>query len=334
MTEQVKDLESQETDEQENQVPEGEDNSQTKGEAPEGAEAEGSEAEVSEDGESESGGDGEQEAGKPEKNRRSAQHRVSNRIRKLKGDLNQSETGNADLQNQLAIAKQRIEIMRLANNQKGTDKKPVEPSPDDFEDGVQDPKYVKKFQEYLRGQNKEEIKQEFASQAKTFQENNATDNLQRDTERKQREHYRRAIKGNSDYEEKEDTLTEILGTEAIKDIINNFDDSDNIIYQLGADEDMAYKVLDAMDSKNHVLAVRLLERASNGLKPKLKNNKPTPDPDKALPGGSPGAVSGFEAKRLKILKKATDMNDQSVYSDFMDEHRKEEQTEMAKHSVW
>ena len=87
---------------------------------------------------------------------------------------------------------------------------------------------------------------------------------------------------------KEDVVKEILGTEALKDIIQNFDDSDKIIYQLGADEDMALEVVDAMDAQNHVLAVRLLERASGGLKPKPKTNKTTPDPDTEIEGGSPG----------------------------------------------
>ena len=121
--------------------------------------------------------------------------------------------------------------------------------------------------------------------------------------------------------------------DAVKDIIENFEDAHSIIYRLGADENLAFDVADALESKKHVLVVRLLERASeSGFKP--KTNKPTPNPDKKLPGGSPAAVTGFEAKRLKILKKATDMNDQSIYSDFMDEHREEEKKEMAKHAVW
>lgn len=281
------DLET-ETDEQENEVQDDETNSNEEGEASEGTEDESSEEESSEGGgQSEGGSD--QEAGRKKSNQRSAQHRVSSRIRKLKGDLSQSESGNESLKNELAIANQRIEIMKLAGDRKGADKKLVEPNPDDFEEGIQDRKYFKAIRDFDRAQTRLEIKQEFADQSKTNQQTTSTDNLQRDKERKQREHYRRAIEGNSDYEEKEDALTEILGQAAIKDIINEFDDSDKIIYQLGADQDMAYKVLDAMEAKNHVLAVRLLERASKGLKVKPKSNKTTPDPDTVLEGGSPSS---------------------------------------------
>lgn len=334
MNEQVKDLESQETNEQENEVQDDENNANENGEASEGTENESSEAEGSEGGDSDSGGDGGQEADQKKSNQRSAQHRVSTRIRKLKGDLTKSESGGRELENQLAIANQRIEIMQLANNQKGTDKKPIEPSPDDFEDGVQDPKYTKAIRDFDKAQSREEIRQEFVKQNKTSQDNASKGDVQRDSERKQRDHYRKALDNNSDYEEKEDTVISIIGMDSVKDIIDNFDDAHNIIYRLGADESLAFDVADALESKKHVLVVRLLERASgSGFKPKSKH-KPTPDPDKALPGGSPGAVSGFEAKRLKALKKATDMNDQSIYSDFMDEYRKEDKKEMAKHSVW
>jgi len=334
MNEQVQDLASQETDEQENQVQDGEDNSQTEGEAPEGTEAEGSEAEGSKDEESESGGESGQEASKSQRDKKEGQFRISNRIRQLRGDLSQSEAGKQNFKNQLAIANQRIEILQLANNQKRNATQPVEPSPNDFEEGVHDPKYIKKFQEYLRAENQQEIKREVETQTKSTQETVNNGNLQRETERKQRDHYRKALQGNSDYEEKEDAAKDILGVESIKDIIANFDDSDLIIYQLGADEDMAWKVADAMENKDHVLAVRLLERASRGLKPKPKTNKPTPNPDTPLPGGSPTAVTGFEAKRLKMLEKAQKTDDQSIYSDFMDEHRTGLKAEKAKYLPW
>jgi len=213
-------------------------------------------------------------------------------------------------------------------------KKPVEPSPDDFEDGVQDPKYVKKFQEYLRDQNKEEIKQEVSRQTKTHQDTASTDNLQRDTERKQKEHYRKALTINSDYEEKEDALINIIGSAGVKAIINGCEDSHEIIYRLGADEDLAFELADALESKKDIKAIRLLERAS---KPGSKNKpkpKTTPNPDTPLPGGSPAAATGFEAKRLKVLEKSQKVGDQSIYSDFMDDHRKELQKEKAKHLPW
>jgi len=328
-----KDLESQETNEQEDEVSDDENNPEEEGETSEGTEDEGSEEEGSE-GNEQSEGESDQEAGQKESNKRSAQHRVSTRIKKLKGDLSQSESGSRELENQLAIANQRIEIMQLANNQKGADKKPVEPSPDDYEDGVQDPKYAKAIRDFDKAQNREEIRQEFVKQNKTVQNSVAQGDVQRNSERKQREHYRKALDNNSDYEEKEDSVISIIGTDAVKDIIDNFEDADKIIYRLGADENLAFDVADALESKKHVLVVRLLERASgSSFKPKTKL-KPTPNPDKKLPGGSPGATTGFEAKRLKMLKKATDMNDQSIYSDFMDQHRKEEKVEMAKHTVW
>ena len=286
MNEDNTNLDTDNADADQDQVQDGEEESSQDETTSEGTETEGSEAEGQEGNEQSAEGS-DQEADPRKSNKRSAQQRISNRIRKLKGDLNQSETGNHQLQNDLAIANQRIEILQLANKQKGDPSIPVEPSPDDFEDGVQDPKYIKKFQAYLKDQNRQDIQQEFEKHTKNHQQSTDTGNLQRDTERKQRDHYRRAIKGNNDYEVKEDALREIIGTEAIKDIISNFDDSDKIIYQLGADEDMAFQVADAMESKNHVLAVRLLERASKGLKVKPKN-KTTPDPDLELEGGSPG----------------------------------------------
>ena len=315
MDEENKDLDSQAT-EDEVQVLDGEENSQSEELAPEGTEAEGSEAEVSSE-DSQSEGRSDQEADKSKGNKRSAQHRISNRIKKLKGDLTQSESGKQVLENQLAVANQRIEILQLSNSQRVNPAKPVEPSPDSFDGGVHDPEYVKKYQAYLKSENQQEIQREVAKQAKTNNDTHASANLLRDTERKQRDHYRRAIKGNSDYEDKEDTLKEILGTEAIKDIIANFDDSDKIIYQLGADEDMAIDVADAIENNDHVLAVRLLERASKGLKIKPKT-KITPNPDTPLAGGSPSGNNDTDKRAEQLLKKATDSGSKADLNKYLD----------------
>lgn len=328
MNEETKDLDPKQADEQETDAPNEEQDATQDSETQEGAETEGSETQDSEKSESQEG----QEASKSQGNKRAAQHRISKRMKKLKGELSETRAGNDSLQSQLAIANQQIEIMKLANEKKGNSQLPVEPSPDDFDEGVHDPKYIKQFQTYLKAQNQEQIQKEIATQTKSFQQNVSNENLQREEERKQRDHYRRALKM-PDYEEKEDALQEILGADAVKDIIANFDDSENIIHNLGDNEDLAYEVADAIESKNNVLAVRLLDRASRaGAKVKPKK-EPTPNPDEELPGGSP-AATGFEAKRLKMLEKATKMNDQSIYSDFMDKHREEKKKEMAKHAVW
>jgi len=288
MTVENKNLESQESNEQENEVQDGENSPDTENETSGGTENEGSE-ETGQEGQAQSEDGSDQEAAKSEQNKRAANHRISNRMRKLKGELSQSESGKQNVENQLAIANQQIQILQLSNNQRGNPSKPVEPNPSDFEEGVQDPKYVKKYQDYLRVENQQQIQQEVAKQAKSIHETVSTDNHLRNKERKERDHYRRAIEGNTDYEDKEDAAIEILGKAAIEDIIANFDDSDKIIYQLGADESLALDVADAMENKDHVQAVRLLERASRGLKPKSKtNNKTTPDPDQELEGGSPG----------------------------------------------
>jgi len=42
----------------------------------------------------------------------------------------------------------------------------------------------------------------------------------------------------------------------------------------------------------------------------------------------------FEAKRLKMLEKAQKTGDQSIYSDFMDEHRTGLKAEKAKYLPW
>lgn len=334
MTTQVQDLETQETKEQDTEVQDGENTNPEEGETSEGTAAEGSEAESSE-GDEQSEGGSDQEADKAEANKKSAQQRVSTRIRKLNHEKGQSDLDKQELQDRLNTANQRNEILQLAVNQNGADQKPVEPSPDDFEDGVQDPKYVKKFQEYLRDQNKEEIAKEVAKQTKTSQDVTSNNINQRDWTRKQKEHYLKAVdEGNDDYEEKEDALIEIIGKKGVEGIIRGCDDAHKIIYRLGADEKLAYDLCDALESNDQVLAVRLLERASGHSFKNKPKTKPTPDPDTQLPGGSPGAATGFEAKRLKMLEKAQKTGDQSIYSDFMDEHRAELKKEKAKYLPW
>ena len=292
------------------------------------------EAEAAEEQNQDAPADGDQEAEKSQENKKSAQIRVSKRIRKLTETANTANASQEQTARDLAIANERIRIQELALNQKVPSQGVLtQPDPANFDGGVYDPEYIKQVQEYTKTSNQEEVKKQVDEATKQIRQTTTDDNVARDNEKRQRAHYRRVMEhSNHDYEAAEDTVIEILGVNSVKAIINKFDDAHNIIYNLSKNLDSCEDLADAVAANDQVKTIRLLERASEaGFKVKPKN-KPTPNPDTPLPGGSPGASGSFEEKRLKMLKKAQDTGDQSVYSDFMDEHRKAVKAEQVKTS--
>lgn len=270
-----------------------------------------------------------QEATKSQDNKRFAEARVSNRMRKLKGDVSTAQAGQEETAQKLAIEQEKSKILQLALDQQKEKSVPnVIPNPDNFDSGVHDPEYIKQHLDYQQRVTNEQVRKQVEEATTKIRNQASQDTFVRETEMRQRDHYRRTLdNGNKDYEETEDVAIERLGVSTVKEIINNFpDDSDRIIYRLGKDSKLAGEVADAIALNKTVLAIRLLERASGAdFKPKPKT-KTTPDPDTEISGGSPSGASDTDAVAIKLLNAAEKTGSKASlnkYLDYMAERRKQ-----------
>lgn len=209
---------------------------------------------------------------------------IRKRINKLNRKVDAANEGKTEAERSLEIANERVKLLEIALDQKSGDasKKDAPPDPNDFDDGIADPAYVKAFQDHIAAgvlakaqQSQTQVRTETETQGKLHG--------------RQEEHYKRAYSLKiSDYDETEDKAIEILGQEAVNQLISNSGKSEVILYWLGKNPGKAEYFKDLIES-NPVKGVLELGELGRDLsaRPKSKS-KPAPDPDREQRGGGAG----------------------------------------------
>lgn len=251
---------------------------------------------------------------------------VSKRINKLNARVDSAQQGEERASNELLLANERNRLLQIQLEQRNeTQAQPVMPNVDDFDGGVHDPEYVKKFQEYQNVHVQKEINRQVQEATKqTVQSGRQTVQSQQ-LERKQVKHYEQASKmGMKNYAEAEDKAIEILGTKTVNVIIDNFtEDSHILLGYLGVNTDKAQAIADKILT-NPILGVAELGALRSKLKVKPKS-KITPNPDTPLAGGSPSGSNDTDKRAEQLLAKATksgSKTDLNKYLDHQAERRK------------
>ena len=208
---------------------------------------------------------------------------IRKRINKLNSKVEEAQEEASNVSSELAIARQKNELLQLAlDQQKAKPEAVMPPNPLDFDDGAGDPKYVAA----LNGYNQQFIQAEIA---KHTAQQPAAPTRDVELEKRQVAHYERAAKlGMNDFDETEDKVIDILGKDIVNQFIKASDHSQTVLYHLGKNPDKAEQIGQLIKS-NPIKGVLKLGALGAELKVQKKARKPAPNPDKELAGAHPGA---------------------------------------------
>lgn len=210
---------------------------------------------------------------------------IRKRINKLNRKVEAAKEGKSEAEEALEIERDRNRLLQIALDQANGGKPKDDgapPDPNDFDGGVTDPAFIAALQDHVAAGV---LAKTQATQTQTRQETQAQDVLHG----QQVEHYKRADKLKvSDYDDTEDKAIDILGQDAVNQLIANSDKSEVVLYWLGKNPEQAERLKGLIDS-SPVKAVLELGRLEAKLvaRPKSKG-KPAPNPDKETRGGGAG----------------------------------------------
>ena len=216
---------------------------------------------------------------------------IPKRINKIGAQRDTARDEADQSQADLAIEKEKNKLLQLALDQKNEAETIKPPNPDDFDEGVHDPKFIRDQNTYNQNFIASEVQK-------------ATANIQRNDEpapntellSKQTKHYETAQDlGADDYAEVEDKALDILGNEIVNFIIQSSDSSPVILYYLGKNPDEAENIAELVKTNLGKAALQI-GRLEVELKVRPKGKtEPTPDPDDEIEGGSPSANNTKQA---------------------------------------
>lgn len=250
---------------------------------------------------------------------------VSKRVKKLNSKVKEvSETAN-QTNAELELEKERNKILQIALEQaKGggvnQPKELVKPNPADFEDGVNDPEFIKQSDEYTQALIDKKVADGIAKATETVSQTTNQEEQSKALLSKQVKHYEKAEEiGAPDYSETEDVALEILGNDYANQIIDNFDDSHVILYYLGKNPEEA-KRLQKLIATSPVKGVAEMGRLSAELKLKPKQTT-APNPDEELKGdGSSDSQDAITKQLEKLRAEAAKTGDMSKLMAFKKKH--------------
>jgi len=221
---------------------------------------------------------------------------IRSRINKLNAKVDVANGATSDAEKRLAVVEEQNKLLRMAANQRKEAETPnTPPNPDDFDDGVRDPKYAQAFNAYNQPFIDAAVKQQTSHLSQQQQDDSASVNLVK----MQTEHYVRAeALSIKDFDDVEDKAIGILGKDITNQLIKNSPESHLILYHLGKNPSKAerFSELVKTDPLKAVLQLGALG-AKLSVKPRGKT-EPTPDPDEELQGGSPSAAKSNKHQRL------------------------------------
>ncbi len=200
----------------------------------------------------------------------------------------------------------KLKDLRIAQLEEQTQAKVVEPNPDDFDGGNDDPDFVAKKKEFDNANIKKLVSEQVAQAAKQGNEATIRNHQANDLKQKQEEHWEQADEmGNQDYDEKEGKLIDLIGKDMVNHIIANCPgDSHKVVYYMGTNEDEALTFAeDIANASTMPKAVMDL----GAIRERLRANPQTlmtPDPDEETQGSAPSAQESLERQLDKLRKDA------------------------------
>lgn len=213
------------------------------------------------------------EGSQPDENRG-----VRKRVNKLNKRVEVATEGRDRAIEELTSVKHQNELLQLALDQEKTSKPP---NPNDFDDGVADPKFVEANSVHIKSMIGSEV-QKHAKSAPAPQ----TEVVNHDLVRMQTRHYEQADALKiDDFEETEDKAIDIIGRETVNQVIGASDKSHLILYYFGKNPRKAESFADLVATAPVQAAIEI-GRLEEKLKVKPRTQTQQVDPDEEIQGGS------------------------------------------------
>lgn len=237
------------------------------------------------------------------------QHRVN----KLNGKIAAGAEQNSDLQRQLDARQEHVEMLTKQNQvlqfgieQARAGSTPALPNPEDYDNGVHDPRYGQALQQHNQTATQAAIDKAVKEATEPLRQQQAQAAPAPDyrADHRQREHYRKAEElGADDYGEMEDQVLLIMGPDVVRQIVDSYDNSHILTYHLGKNPTTAQAIKGMIDAGNPIAAIQEVTRLHDNLRVVPRSTEtPAPDPDTEISGGVSGASGNATEKRLDKLR--------------------------------
>ena len=164
---------------------------------------------------------------------------IRKRINRLRGKLETAASEKSGLEKENETLKQELQLWRMSQGKEKTEKEKGAPNPDDYDNGVLDPKYIKANEDHLTEVISARLKKESSDATSLTQAG-------RDAEERHVAHYKRADSmGVKDYDATEDAAIKILGKDSALGIIEGgLSNSEALLYYLGKNPKEAQRLAD------------------------------------------------------------------------------------------
>jgi hypothetical protein len=244
------------------------------------------------------------------------------RAKKLTGKV-EASTKRADRATEdLEAAREQIKILRLAVEKNQSAPDPTEPDPEDFDLGHEDPEYRKALRTFNAFETRKTVEKSLEAQEKQRQQEAIAARNAAKLEENAEAHYRRAAKLNvKDYGKAEDVAIAAIGQSMTNIIINEFEESEHLLYHLGKNPDLAEELVEIAQS-NPVKVIRRIDKIITDIKKPAKKTTNSPDPDEPLEGGRPGAAEAVQKKYERLVTKAQDSSNPDAMNELRNFKRK------------
>lgn len=262
------------------------------------------ESEAESEGEKEASDDAESQTAKKQKPKRGFARRSSRLVKQRDGARTEAEQSNQALIDEKEAGK--LKDLRIQQLEEQTQSKAVEPNPDNFDGGVDDPDFVAKKKEFDNANLKKLVSEQVAQVANQSNETALRNHQANDLKQKQEDHWKQADEmGNQDYDEKEEQAIDTMGKEMVNHIIANCQgDSHKVIYYLGANEEEAAELSEMLAEKSTMVKGVLKLGQIQAKLTSNPQNSFTPDPDVETEGSAPSAQESLQAQLEKLLENA------------------------------
>ena len=234
---------------------------------------------------------------------------IRKRINKLNA-RNVEANERTDIANQRNVdLEEKNKILEIALQQARENQATLTPpDPSQFDEGANDPKFHEKNNAYNEARINQAVEKAVQASSRTVSDNSNVNIKAHELEKAQFKHYERATEiGAKDYSETEDKAIEILGNENVNHIIENFPDSQFLLYYLGKNPQEAERLSSLIRDKP-IQGVAEIGRLSSELKVKTKTVT-SPNPDAEIEGGEPGGNANSSLlKQLDKLRENAQKN--------------------------
>lgn len=249
---------------------------------------------------------------------------IQKRVKRLNKQVDVANEDAAQSNAEVGLLTEKNKILQMALDQakQNSVAEVKQPNPEDFDEGLSDPEYVKQNNAFTNAMIAKQVAEQVAKATQSTTDTNSQTKQSEALLSNQVKHYERAEEiGAKDYEETEDQALKVLGNEVANEIISNFDDSHIIMYYLGKNLNEASRISGLLKT-NPIKGVAEVGRLSAELKLKPKSKtKAVADPDENVNGDGNTQDGAIDRKLERLRAKAAETGNIKELIEFKRKHK-------------